>query len=106
MDFKKIGDYWLLAMVDHYSKLLMFYMFRTKHSSNVEEFFEDCCELYGQPQILLTDNGGEFTSGSFEAMLHRRGIEIRHSLPYHPKTQGNGPLDFYYVILGTARHSL
>lgn len=89
MDYKKVGDFWLLVMVDHFSKYLMFWIFRTKESQNVVDFFVDCCEVAKKrPLVILTDNGGEFTSRIFEAKMAEMGVQIRHSLPYHPQTQG------------------
>jgi transposase InsO family protein len=50
---------------------------------------------YGDPAVVLTDNGAVFT-GRFrgggrvvlEVTLHARGVVLSHSRPYHPQTCG------------------
>lgn len=43
---------------------------------------------HGLPDILVSDNGAEFTSGEFGVFLKRNGIRHLTSAPYHPATNG------------------
>jgi len=49
---------------------------------------EDIYTRDRQPEILLTDNGGEFILKIMVALHIKRGIELRHGSPYKPSTQG------------------
>ena len=50
----------------------------------MKELFEE----YGSPQILASDNGGEFTGEIIVELKKILGIETAHGRPYHPQTQG------------------
>ncbi|XP_071494907.1 uncharacterized protein [Diadema antillarum] len=43
---------------------------------------------YGLPQIIVTDNGSQFTSAEFQEFVHMNGIKHKRSAPYHPSTNG------------------
>jgi transposase InsO family protein len=40
---------------------------------------------HGVPEVLITDNGGEFTAHEFERYLHDLGIEHLTTTPVHPQ---------------------
>ncbi|XP_054749712.1 uncharacterized protein K02A2.6-like [Lytechinus pictus] len=43
---------------------------------------------YGLPQIMVTDNGSQFTSSEFKEFVDKNGIVHKRSAPYHPSTNG------------------
>jgi transposase len=61
-------------------------------AGDVDDCFGDAATHYGDPATVLSDNGAVFTGRSrgqgrvaLEVTLHRRGIRLRHSRPYHPR---------------------
>ena len=44
--------------------------------------------MFGLPEVLVADNGTNFTSVEFEEFLRKNGIKHRTSAPYHPSTNG------------------
>ena len=43
---------------------------------------------HGTPEVVLTDNGKEFTAKAFTDSLEKLGIEHRHCTPTHPNSNG------------------
>ena len=43
---------------------------------------------FGIPEILVTDNGSNFTSSEFEEFLKANGIHHIKTAPYHPASNG------------------
>jgi transposase InsO family protein len=86
----------VLNQLDDHSRLLVGSDARsTFRSIDVVECLGAAVEHYGAPKGYLTDNGGIFTGAyrglafvAFERELIDRGIEHRHSRPYHPQTCG------------------
>ena len=44
-------------------------------------------KLIGKPDILQTDNGGEFNNEKMKAFLKNQKIEYIRGSPYHPQSQ-------------------
>jgi hypothetical protein len=49
---------------------------------------EELIWTYGKPAEIITDNGGEFISDEFEAVLNRYAIKHNKTSPGHPQTNG------------------
>lgn len=52
---------------------------------------EKCREIFsrfGIPEVLVSDNGTQFTSNEFQRFLKMNGIIHKRSAPYHPATNG------------------
>src|SRR5207253_7821110 len=66
----------------------------TVKAANVVESFLSAADAYGFPASLLSDNAAVFSGSSrrgrvaLELELESRGIEVKHSTPYHPQTCG------------------
>ena len=54
-----------------------------------ERFFADLAP-YCKVKCMRSDNGGEFTSVSFEALLRKNRIRHDTSAPYSPHQNGTG----------------
>src|ERR1700686_3054149 len=86
----------ILNQIDDHSRMLVGSDAKnTFRSIDVVQCFGQAIETYGAPKGYLTDNGGVFTGAyrglafvAFERELIERGIEHRHSRPYHPQTCG------------------
>ncbi|BHF79290.1 hypothetical protein SprV_0602241000 [Sparganum proliferum] len=46
------------------------------------------CHQHGLPEVLVSDNGSQFTSSSFEDFCHQHNIQHLRSPPYHPQSNG------------------
>ncbi len=43
---------------------------------------------YGLPEVLVSDNGPQFTSEEFQKFLKANGVKHARSSPFHPATNG------------------
>ena len=77
-----------LIAIDHCSKYCAAIPLQNKHSTTVIEALEMVIATLGQPETILSDNGGEFVNRRFQALLRRYNIEHKTTTPLHPK--GNG----------------
>jgi len=88
MDFTKFNQFWVLIVVDHFTKFLVATACMSKESKNVVDFLETLYRNYGSPERILSDNGGEFVSDIIEQLQKRNNVRISHGMPYRPQTQG------------------
>ena len=51
---------YVLDIIDHFSKFTQAYLLNTKEGLEVFSKIRNFCDLYGNPNILITDNGLEF----------------------------------------------
>lgn len=83
------GRQFLLTCVCHLTGWAEAIPIASKRSAVVQEaFLTNVVGRYGIPSILISDNGGEFTSQEFANWLSEFGIEHRFTSPYHPQTNG------------------
>ena len=79
---------------DHSRLFLNSTAYPTVKAANVVESFLSAADAYGFPASLLSDNAAVFSGSSrrgkvaLELELESRGIEVKHSTPYHPQTCG------------------
>ena len=78
------------VVIDHYSKWASVLPIRNKHGSTIAHLFEHSVlpTLPGKPATLLSDNGPEFISSTFNAVLDRYGINHIYSTPHKPSSNG------------------
>ena len=98
MDFTKFNQFWVLIVVDHFTKFLVATACMSKESKNVVDFLETLYKNYGSPERILSDNGGEFMSDMLEQLQKRNNVRISHGMPYRPQTQGNDPSFVFKLI--------
>lgn len=83
------GRQYLLTCVDHLTGWAEAIPIASKNTETVQEaFFSHIVSKYGPPAILISDNGAELTSSSFEEWLREFGVSHRLTSPYHPQTNG------------------
>lgn len=71
------GFMYLVAIMDWYSrKVLAWRLSNTLDADFCIATLEDALEKYGKPEILNTDQGCQFTSIGFVALLQENGIKI------------------------------
>lgn len=85
----------ILNLEDDHSRLcLASCAFRTVKAQDPVDVFFAAADEYGLPASFLSDNGAVFTGRTrhgkvaLEVELEQRGIELKHSHPYHPQTCG------------------
>jgi len=54
----------------------------------VTRALDEAMEIYGQPMVITSDNGTEFTSNVFDQWAYRRGIELDFVAPGRPMDNG------------------
>jgi transposase InsO family protein len=52
------------------------------------KFFESIVYRYSIPNIIITDNGTNFTLGEFQEFTKKLGIKIMYASVAHPKSNG------------------
>ena len=57
-------------------------------TTSAEKTVRSLFSRYGLPRTIVTDNGPQFTSSTFEAFCKNNEICHKRSAPYHPSTNG------------------
>ena len=81
-----------LVVVDAHSKwpeVLQVSSATTHSTINVLRFL---FASYGIPEMLVLDNGPQFTAAEFEQFLQRNGIKHILSAPYNPQSNGQAEI--------------
>lgn len=77
-----------LVIVDAYSKWPEIIQTTSTTSEKTIEMLQDQFNHWGNPEVLVSDNGTQFTSALFAQFLQKRGIKHLRSSPYFPQSQG------------------
>ena len=85
----------VLNLEDDHSRLFLNSVaYPTVKAQDVVNCFFAAADNYGMPASFLSDNAAVFSGASrrgkvaLELELEERGIEVKHSTPYHPQTCG------------------
>ena len=78
----------VLLIVDSFTKFIEARMIKIVNSQQVWKKFEDeILYRYGAPQVVISDNGPEFTH-NFHANLEARHIKHIYTTPHNPQSNG------------------
>ena len=77
-----------MNFTDHFNKYSKCYLIDNKKTETVIEKFMDYINIVGKPEIIHTDNGGEFSSKLFTNFCQDNNIKIIHGVIRHPQSQG------------------
>lgn len=77
-----------MVLVDAYSKWPEVFIMKSITSERTVDVLSRVFAKYGLPQIMVTDNGTQFTSVEFKDLVDKNGIVHKRSAPYHPSTNG------------------
>ncbi|BHF66177.1 hypothetical protein SprV_0200919300 [Sparganum proliferum] len=77
-----------LILVDAYSKWPEIAPLNPPTSSATIAFLRRIFSQHGLPEVLVSDNGSQFTSSSFEDFCRQHNIQHLRSPPYHPQSNG------------------
>ena len=77
-----------LVVVDAHTKWLDVHILPAATSSATITCLRKIFATFGVPEILVSDNGSNFTSQEFETFLKQNGVIHKTSAPYHPASNG------------------
>ncbi|XP_037924372.1 uncharacterized protein K02A2.6-like [Hermetia illucens] len=81
------GKMWIV-LLDALSKWVEADVLYAATTRTLCEFLEEKFITFGYPEIIVSDNGSQFTSEEFRNYCQSHGIKHVTSSPYHPKTNG------------------
>lgn len=83
------GNVNIITATDALSKWSFTKAVQSVPTQEIIRFLEECIfSVHGRPQVIITDQGPQFTSGEWRRYMDKMQIECRMTTPYHP--QGNG----------------
>nr|VZI13561.1 unnamed protein product [Spirometra erinaceieuropaei] len=77
-----------LILVDAYSKWPEIAPLNPATASATIAFLRRTFSQHGLPEVLVSDNGSQFTSSTFEDFCRQHNIQHLRSPPYHPQSNG------------------
>jgi hypothetical protein len=88
---------WILHIVDHWSKFSSAYPLRSREAEEVADRLASWIGMFGPPEILECDNGGEFEKVVL-ILAKKYGIKIINGRPRHPLSQGSANRTFKRML--------
>lgn len=79
------GRYSIYVVIDLYSRRMMGLVTRTPRTTASLLLIKHACEAWGVPEVIVTDNGSDFTSLHFVDALRRLGVHHVLAPPYTPE---------------------
>lgn len=85
----KDGNRYIISLIDHATGFVEAAAIPNKTAECVYKFLQrDYVSRYGPPKVIIMDNGKEFDNKLVREYLKGMGVEIRHTTPYHPQSNG------------------
>ncbi|KAJ8023976.1 hypothetical protein HOLleu_36568 [Holothuria leucospilota] len=78
----------ILIVVDSHSKWVEAVPMDTSTAQATISKLRSIFATHGLPELVVTDNGRNFTSGEFGEFLKRNGVKHVFTAPYHPASNG------------------
>ena len=83
------GNKYILTLIDHCTGWVEVKPLANKTAENVQRYLaSEYIPRYGAPEVIITDQGLEFKNRLVEGYLRALGVDVRHSSPFHPQTNG------------------
>jgi transposase InsO family protein len=83
-----LGNQYLITAIDYCTGKAIAYPLPRRSAEAAMDVIEEIVWTYGPPENITTDNGQEFESHDFNALLQRYDIERDPTSPGHPQTNG------------------
>ena len=77
-----------LIMVDMFSGFPFVQRLNNISTSTVKQAMSHIFNLFGNPYLIIQDNGTQLTSRPYQTFLKNRGIECSPGSPYYPQSNG------------------
>lgn len=82
----KSGYSHILTVIDVFSKFVMIHPMRAATAKNTISFLEGrVFQVFGTPEMIISDNGKQFRSSEFLNFLSKRHIKLQNTAFYHPQ---------------------
>jgi len=100
---------YIIVLVDYLTKWVEADPLQTAESDDVIFFLKKTFSRHGIPEILVTDNGPQFTSDKTKAFLDLHDVYVHYISTYHPASNGevenrNREICKYLRLLGEKDH--
>ncbi len=79
---------YIIVLVDYFTKWVEAEPLSSIESSDVIKFLTNVFARHGIPEILITDNGPQFTSDATKGFLDLYGVYVQFTSTYHPESNG------------------
>lgn len=83
-----MDDYFFLIIVDAYSKWPEIFATKTTTATATIKLIEETFSRFGNPEVIVSDNGTQFVSNQFQQFCKSLGINHITIAPYHPQSNG------------------
>ncbi|XP_062389531.1 uncharacterized protein K02A2.6-like [Sardina pilchardus] len=77
-----------MVVVDAHSKWPEVHLMSSTTASKTIQVLRRLFSRYGLPEVLVSDNGPQFTSSEFDTFMKSNGVKHIRSAPFHPATNG------------------
>lgn len=77
-----------LITVDYYSRFIDVHRLHSTTSQAIIKHLKSLFAVHGFPDVIVSDNGPQFSSREFEQFTARCNIRHRTSSPHHPQSNG------------------
>ncbi|XP_015779358.1 PREDICTED: uncharacterized protein K02A2.6-like [Acropora digitifera] len=88
-----------IVLVDSYSDYVEVSQLKATTSTALIEFFKEQFSRHGIPDILMTDNGPQYTSREFTEFTREWEFKYLTSSPYHSRSNGKSESAFKIFLL-------
>jgi len=94
----KLGNMFLLSIVDVYSRYICLYPIKNLHSQTIISVLKrHWFPSFGSPKVIVCDGGSYFSSLEMTNFLKYHGVEQHITSPYHPNSNGLIERNFFSV---------
>ena len=98
IDLKSFGNVYFMHIVDHATRLSAGAIIHNKTPSTiVKELFRVWVTIYGTPEKLLTDNGGEFNNSEVREACERLNIRVKTTAA--ESAWSNGMVERHHLVI-------
>ena len=87
-DLFKVNNSWYIVIADYYSKFPFVKKLNNPTATAVINVVRSIFSEQRIPEVLICDNGTQFTSAQFQDLSKRYGFRIVTSSPFYPKGHG------------------
>ena len=79
---------YIITAIDYATSTALAWALEKRSAAVAVELSEDIVWTYGKPAEIISDNGEEFRSEEFQAVLKRYDIQHNRTSPAPPQTNG------------------